>query len=426
MPKILGVNLDSGSLSASLTDAGFRSVRHLKYEKVVLPDNREDRSGVMIAALTKWQKESRPSGTVIGLPLQSFSWRTMEMPSMKRVDMQKALFFELEKYLPLPMEEYLYDFLVIGNGETAPHMVKVLVFSIKKETLIGLLRLIKEAGMEILSARCSTIDILSGVIDLAGERNQQGIFVNVTDDAYEIVGLRDSLPVYMKRILKTVDLKDEIESLSPLYPGRIYVTGSVDQSVSGRFNSKKFQVLASDLLVSSYVKKTPLRLDFLPEEFVRKKKDYYPYIIGGVAVATLLVFLLTGLTSWYKDRHALTEIEAKIVTLKGRASGVIEAQRKLDLLQNDRRVLLDFRNKSNLPIRVVSTLSALLPPNAWLMSLSIDDKGKVEMEGFTSRTADFVEALEKSKDFQNISFSAPIIKKNNEERFALKMEVGGL
>jgi hypothetical protein len=45
------------------------------------------------------------------------------------------------------------------------------------------------------------------------------------------------------------------------------------------------------------------------------------------------------------------------------------------------------------------------------------------MEGFASRTSDLVVALEKSKAFKNISFSAPIISRDRQERFALKMEV---
>src|SRR3990172_141862 len=86
MPKILGVNIDSGSLEASLIDSTFRSVKHMKSERVALPENRAERNSVILAALTKWQKDYMPAGVVIGLPLQNFSLRAIEMPSMKRTD----------------------------------------------------------------------------------------------------------------------------------------------------------------------------------------------------------------------------------------------------------------------------------------------------------------------------------------------------
>jgi Tfp pilus assembly protein PilN len=425
MPKILGVNIDSGSLNVSLIASTFRSVKHIKTERTVLPEGIEEKNSVMLEALTKWQKELMPAGVVIGLPLQNFSWRTIEMPPMKKTDMHNALYFELEKYLPLPMDEYLFDFVVTGSGKTAPNMVKVLVISIKKDILNGFLKIVIEAGMEILSVRCSTTDILCGVLDISGEKRLEGIFVNVTDDAYEIVGLHDSMPAYMKKVPKAVDVRDEIAALAMQFPGKVYVAGPMDQAVTSEFNSRKFQVLTPDLLASSYVKKTFLNLNFLPAEFIKEKKDYYPYIIGGLAAATVLIFLLTGMLAWYKDWRASTEIEAKVSAIKSKASGIIDAQKKLDLLQSDLGVLLEFQNKSNMTIRVLSTLSKTLPKDAWLMNLSIDDKGKVEMEGFTNKTATLVVALEKTKAFKNISFSAPIISKNNEERFALKMEVEG-
>jgi hypothetical protein len=425
MPKILGVNIDSGSLNASLIDSTFRSVKHIKTEREALPENREERNSVMAAALTKWQKEHMPKGVVIGLPLQNFSWRTIEMPSMKRADMYKALLFELEKYLPLPVDEYVYDFLFTGSGKTGPNMVKILVFSIKKEILKSIMTIVKEAGLEILSVRCSTIDNLSGVMDIAGEKKLKGIFVNSTDDAYEIAGLQDSMPVYMKRFPKTADVKDEIEGLATSYPGRLYVTGPIEQSVIGNLDSRKFQLLTPDLLAASFVKKTYFNLDFLPYEFAKPKKNYYPYMIGGLAAATILIFFITGLITWYKDRRAFERTEARIATIKSKASGMIEAQKKMDLLQKDRKVLIDFLNRSNRPVRTVSTLSKTLPVNAWLINLSIDDKGRVEMEGFSPMTADLIVALEKSKAFKNISFSAPIISKDKVERFALKMEVEG-
>lgn len=425
MPKILGVSIDSGSVNASLINSLFGSVKHIKSERAALPENSEERISVLTATLAKWQKEYMPAGVVIGLPLQNFSWRTIEMPSMKRGDMTRALSFELEKYLPLPMEEYIYDFLVTGSVMTTSNKLKILVFSIRKEILNGLLKIVKEAGMEILAVRCSTTDILCGVMDIAGEKKLEGIFVNSTDDSYEIAGLYNSTPVYLKRVPKAADLKDEIETLAIDYPGRLYVAGPVEQSVTGKFNSRKFQVLTPDLLAASAVKKTYLNLNFLPNEFIKQKKDYYPYVIGGLAAAAILVFFLTGVIAYYKDRIALEKIEAKISAIRSKATGGIEARKKLDVLKNSRSVFFEFQNKSNFPVSVLGTLSRTLPNDAWLISLSIDDKGKVEMEGFVSKTADLVVALEQSKVFKNVSFSAPIISRDRQERFSLKMEVEG-
>ena len=425
MRKILGVNIDSGSLEVSLVDSTFRSVKHIKTEKVVLPENREERNSMITATLTNWQKEHMPSGAVLGLPLHNFSWRTLEMPQMKKADMKRALAFELEKYLPLPMDEYAFDFVFTGGGITDSHMVTVLVFSIKREILNSLQKIAVGAGLETLSVRCSTIDILCGVRDVSGEKRLEGIFVNSSDDGYEIAGLHESMPVYMKKLPRTADVKEVIEELLPRFPGRVYIAGPVEPSVSGTFNSRKFQLLTPDLLATSAVKKPCIDLNFLPEEFLRQKKDYYPHIIGGLAAAVVVVFFLTGVVAYVKDRSALKRVESKISGIRSKASGIIEAQKNLELLKSSRDDLVSFQNKSNFPIRVLDIITETLPNDAWLINLSIDEKGKVEIEGFASKTADIVVALEKSKAFKNVSFSAPIISKDKQERFSLKMEVVG-
>jgi Tfp pilus assembly protein PilN len=95
-----------------------------------------------------------------------------------------------------------------------------------------------------------------------------------------------------------------------------------------------------------------------------------------------MLYFLTGVITYYKDRRASERIEARIATLKSKASGIIETQRKMDRMQSELKTLVDFQNRSNRPIRIVSTLSKALPLNAWLINLSIDDKGRVELEGF--------------------------------------------
>lgn len=419
MRRILGVNFSPGGLHAAVIESRFGMARPVKSEDVVMPEKPEEHAGFITDTFIRWKKEHLPDGVVIGLPLQHFSHHLVDMPAMGRADMKKALLFEMEKYLPLPVEEYIFDFLAMPAEKGR---VKALVFSVKRDYVNSVLKPVKEAGMDILSIRCRTLSALAGLLDVAGEKAINGIFVTITDSSYEIAGLKNSMPAYMKGFMKKIDLSLELERLMVLYPGKVYFTGNIAPSIAEKFNSRKFEISVPNALAGSEVKKTFLNLDFLPEEFARKKKDPYPYIVGGLAAASLVVFLLTGLVAYYKEWSALRTIEERRAALKSKSSGVIEARRKLNLLQNDRKVLMGFAGRSNLATKVLADLSEVLPNNVWLINVSIDDKGKVEIEGFTQKTANLVDAFEKSKAFTKVSFSAPIIAKEGEERFALKME----
>jgi hypothetical protein len=419
--RILGVSLENGSVSGAVVETGLRGTKTVELEEVALPEEAGERAEYITETLKRWKREHAPSGVVIGLPLKNFSHQMIEMPAMSRPDMMRALRFELEKYLPIAVDEYMFDFVSMPRekGRAA-----VLVFSIKKEVVNRIAGYAKEAEMEVLSIRAGTAVSLSNLMAVADEKDISGLFVNITGSACELVGLKNSLPVHVKGLPMGDGVADEIERLSVLYPGKIYFMGDAEPSIIEKFDGRKFEMPAANALALSEVKRMRYPLNFLPPDLVRRKPDPYPFIIGGFAAATLLLYLLTGMVGYYKDWRALRSIEAKRAAIRSKEAGMLKERKKLESLQSDGRVLLDFLGRSNTAIRALKELSDVLPKDAWLVSFSADEKGKVEIEGFTKRTSDLVIAIEKSRAIRNVSFSSPIVAKDGEERFSLKLEVG--
>ena len=403
----------------SVAERRLNRITYLRSEGIGLPAGREEGERVLSEALQQWKKNYAPSGVVVGLSLQLFTCRLLDMPAINREDMRKALLFELEKHLPLAVDEYLFDFLMVKTDKG----MKTLVFSIKKDAVHAVVKLVSDAGLEVLSVRCRVMDVLNSLIGISGEKNMHGIFVLATDDGYEIAGLEDSLPRSMKRISAGADLAETLENIRKSYPGKVYSSGPVDQLIAERFAMAKSQITVPNALLFSFVKRRRLNLEFIPQEFIRQKKDPYPYAIGGLAIAALCLYLLTGFVAYYKDARSLSRIESRIETIKQKASGVIEARKKLEALQDDRKTLLTFQNRSNMAIRILKDLTTVVPDNAWIINLVVDEKGLVEIEGFSRKTSDLVTALDKSKLFKDIAFAAPILSRDGEERFSLKFEV---
>lgn len=403
----------------SVADRQLKRITYLRSEGIGLPADREQGNRALSEALQQWKNTYAPSGVVVGLSLQLFTCKLLDMPAMGREDMRKALLFELEKHLPLAVDEYLYDFLMIKTSSG----MKTLVFSIKKEAVSAVVKLISAVGLEVLSVRCRVMDVLNSMMGISNEKNMKGIFILSTDSGYEITGIEDSTPLSIKRLSSGADLAENLELFRKSYPGKVYSSGTVDQITAERFAMIKSQITVPNALIYSFVQRSRLNLEFLPPEFIRQKKDLYPNIIGGLAVGALGLFLLTGFVAYFKDASALRRIESRIETIKSKASGVIEARKKLEALQDDRKTLLAFQTRSNMAIRVLKDLTTVVPDNAWIINLAVDEKGLVEIEGFSRKTSDLVTALDKSKLFKNISFAAPILSRDGEERFSLKFEV---
>ncbi len=419
MPRLLGLDIDSKYIRMSVADRRLKRITYLRSEGIGISADREEGNKALTEVLQLWKKNYAPSGVVVGLSLNLFTCKLLDMPAMGREDMRKALAFELEKHLPLAVDEYLFDFLMIRKGTG----MKTLVCAIKKEAVSAVVKLINDVGMEVLSVRCRVVDVLTSMMEISGEKNMKGIFILATDDGYEMAGIEDSLPRSMKRISAGADLAEALDVFRKSYPGKIYCSGPVDQLIAERFAMTKSQITVSNALIFSFVQRTRLNLEFIPQELIRQKKDLYPHIIGGLAVAALCLYLLTGFVAYYKEARALRRIESRIETIKSTASGVIEARKKLEALQDDRKTLLAFQNSSNMAIRVLKELTQVVPDNAWIINLVVDEKGFVELEGFSRKTSDLIMALDKSKLFKNIAFAAPILSRDGEERFSLKFEV---
>lgn len=418
--RILGVELGREVMKVSVVDRNFISSKQVRAEQFPVPGG-EARSGAVREILAKLKHDLGQAQVVVGLPLINFSHQVIDMPEMKKSDMKNALAFELEKYLPLPVDEYFFDFITFpaGKGRTT-----AIVFSIRKDIVLDVTGCVRDAGLEPVAVRLTAVEAFHGLMDVAGEKQLSGLSVSSDESSYEITGLRNSRPVFFKVIPKSADLLTEIERLRVSYPGRVYFTGNADPPSGAGFEVRRFQVLAPRLLALSASGKNDLAMDFLPREMLPPEKDFTPYVMGGLAVLTVLLFLLTGVVRYYREWTTLKQIETRRASLRDKAAGLLESRKKLDLLMGDRKVLADYLGRSSSVIRVMDVLSEAIPGNAWLIHISIDEKGVVEIEGFTAKTAAVISAIEKTGEFRNVSFTAPIIAKDGEERFALKMEVG--
>lgn len=420
MKRILGVNYRKKSLQAAVVDCGFKSVKHIESTSFDLPDNKEEKGKYIIDIFKKWKQHYNPNGIVIGLPSPFVSYQFIDMPAMSSVDMKKALHFELEKYLPLSVEEYIYDFVLpTANADG----MKTLVTSVKRDIVNDLLEYAKEADIPILAIRADALATASQLLRIENEKRINGMLINCTADYNEMIELEDSIPVFYRQLSKDRDLSGEIERFQEKRAGIIYVNGNIDAAIMERFNGRTVHISSAQALAITGTVKSRLSVNFLPPENLSRGRDYYTYMLGGFALGAVILFFLTGFVSYAKNAATLSSLKTEIATLQSDAADVLDAHKKLNDIKEGRQVLLDFQGMSNVPIRILSNLSEVLSEDVWLVKMQIDEGGKIEMEGFAKNSSSLIVSLEESAAFKNVAFSSPIIKRSGEERFSLKMEV---
>jgi len=418
--RIAGVSLEDSFLSVSIVDKKIGIIKPVKSEDVKLPLSEQERSSVFKETFRRLKEDYKADSLVIGLNFSSFSHNFIDMPSLSKADMKNAILYELEKYLPLPPEEYTYDFLVISKTQ---NRMRTLVLSIRKDKLNGLFGAAGDSGLELAGVRCSFIEGLNEFI--ASGKVKDAVFIYAAEAAYYLAELKGQMPVLFKAVPKGKDAASELENIAASIGGDIYISGHPDPDVLNKLNAKTFALSPANAIALSALKKSKVEMNFLPAGLLPEKKDYYPYAIGAMTALAVAIFFFTEIYSYYKDYSALSNTEKKIEQIKNRASGPLETRKKMETIYEKRKLLHEFQGKRNLNIKVLTELSRVLPKDVWLTGMSVDEKGKVDMEGFAKRAAGIIEPLSKSKLFRKIEFVSPIISQDGQEKFSIRLELAG-
>lgn len=418
--RIAGVSLGDSFLRISITDKKIGFIKPVKSEDVKLPLSEQERASVFKETFRRLKEEYKAGSVVIGLSLSSFSHNFIDMPSLSKTDMKNAVLFELEKYLPLPPEEYIYDFSVVAKIQ---NRMRTLVLSIRKDRLNELVTAVRDSGLRLAGIRCSFIEALNEFISSGKVRD--AVFIYAAEAAYYLAELKGQLPVLFKTVPKGKNAASELEGLSAACGGDIYISGHPEPEVLNKLNAKTFALSPSNAIAFSVMKKSKLEMNFMPAGLLPEKKDYYPYAIGAMTALAVAIFFFTEIYAYYKDYSALRNIEKKIEQIKSAASGPLETRKKMETIYEKRKLLHEFQGKRNLNIKALTELSRFLPKDTWLVSMSVDEKGKVDIEGFAKRAAGVIEPLSKSKLFRKVEFVSPIVSQDGQERFSIRMELAG-
>ncbi len=416
--KVAGLSIEGQRIRASIVNKRLSTTRVLGTDDITLSAEPVERDTTFKEALAKWKNTYGIEGIVVGLGLRHFSHQVVELPVRKREDIMRALGFEMEKYLPLEPDQYSFDFHSI---ETSQEGTKNLVFAVRKEKLRWIADCLKEAGLKMLGVRCTAIEAVNELLSTVNVSD--AVLLYPYEDDYHIVGIKNSVPEFIKVVESKEEAAGQIEKLLESFGKTAYVASDKGTAEFERFNPRNLPVNMANIVVSPAARKRRIAMDFVPEDFATPKKDYYPYAIGLLCAACVTIFFCTAVLSYIKDYRAVKLINRQVADIKASTKQIIEMEKQIADAHEKLRFLRKSQNDKNLKIRILTEFSVLLPKDAWLTTLSADEKGKVDIEGFAKRTADIIGPLEGSPLVKDVEFSSPVTVREGVERFSLSMQV---
>jgi general secretion pathway protein L len=407
-------------MRAAVVSGSFGGGKTLKEEEMPLPEDMEERTSAIREALLAWKQAYGVKGMVMGLGFEYFSHHFVDLPVRTPADIARALEFELERFLPLPTEEYFYDFHTLSAEKSGSH---ILVLAARKDRLRWIHRCLEGTGLRLFAVRCSDIVALSRFI--ASGASEDAVFLSGTGGSLFSAGVRGNVPVEIRAVRAGQDPARTLEQLRNDFSGGIYAAGTPQEMDQPGFDISAVSLPLAELLAQSARSSRPLDMNFASSEFRPRKADYAIFTSVALATVTVSLFFSTALLAYYKDYSALKRVQQEIAEIKTAASGFLDMRKELEEIDRKRQFLFAFRIKKNSHIEILSELSTVLPRDAWLTGFSSDEKGVVKIDGFARRTADIIPPLENSLLFRKVEFSSPVSVREGQERFSITMEIEG-
>jgi Tfp pilus assembly protein PilN len=450
----LGIDMGEDLLSVVCLRASLKGFRlaaqaGLSLEKEMSLDEKVSLIGQFVPEFLK-QNRIVPSMVFLGIPRRYAVLKYIQLPVAVKENLRNALGYEMEKYVPLPVEDIYFDFQIIREDRETG-MMRLLLVAVKKETLSLFLPMAKEmrsgiSGIEVRST--ATANCFAGRIggmDLNGSA-----FIHLNDSSMDVGFLEGGRLDYIKEVplsSKAPDSADVIAHELRLLSQRMgqengtlnaILCASEGEKLLERLNGERgwLDVRLADLsrtglascrdvpaygLALKAFQNPPTDINLLPPRLRKRASRASYYVMVCLGVFSVLLLLVWGGGNILKHRLALDRVNAELKTLSATIAE-IERDREGCKQLEKRLDALNALWAGPSVLEVLKELSERLPDTAWVIGFTFSDKG-VELEGEADSASELIPLLDASPVFRDVVFLSTITKtREGKDRFRIGLK----
>jgi len=149
---------------------------------------------------------------ILGVANQKVIVRPIEIPYMEKEELDSALRFQVQEYIPIPIEDAILDFDIIEEFMTADEerMLTVLLVAAHKEMVQSFIEVLRAAGLSLsaidLKAFALPRSLIPKEVLLSGyEEGQALCLINVGAGITNVTILKDNIPRFARFLLRGGD-----------------------------------------------------------------------------------------------------------------------------------------------------------------------------------------------------------------------------
>ncbi len=448
----LGVFVGASDVAIAGVSKRLLQVRLRSTQTVPLPsrDLPADRRQALTNAVRDFvaTHELDPSHAVLCVPRSDAAVTRVLLPAAAQENLAQVLEYEMENLVPFPREEIFYDYTVRPLGT---ERIEVLLVCVPRETILGYLAALEEAGVRPRSIGLPSTaladyvtfcrgDVASGMVVTVqmADATEIALFAEGRLVASQLLPAASAVePAVLARSLAR-QLADELfePDRTTLYqwalsnghgtpPPELGEANLVEMARGRLATADEFFTATAPALLPAVgaalgaVREGVVRLNLLPAEN-REAFDEGPSIATWVLLAlSVLLLVVWGVSGMVKDVMLRKEVQAHLEAVAPDVRDVKTIQNEIDELQHQVDII---GAQDGRVTTLLKELTELIPTDAYLTTLNLRG-GRLTLDGMARSASDIITALEKSKRFKNVTFSSPTTKQGDKERFALSAEV---
>lgn len=168
-----------------------------------------DVEGVAKALASFWrEKKISEKKVVVGVANQKVIVRVVEMPYMVESELRSAIQYQINEYIPIPVEEAIIDIQIISEhvNSQQERMMDVLVVAARKEMVENTVAALEKAGLRpvivdvssLAFARALAENTPEKVLEDETEQKTAIAMVNISSNLTDIVVIEDEIPRFTR------------------------------------------------------------------------------------------------------------------------------------------------------------------------------------------------------------------------------------
>jgi Tfp pilus assembly protein PilN len=455
----IGIDLRPDCISLAYLKGSMRGIKLVGHAVVQLEQNLSEAQRTMriagiYADFTAANRVGSPK-IFMCAPREMFFFREIEFPAAVKENISSTLRYEMEKYIPLPPDDILFDFQVV-NGHEKKEFFKILLVVAKKKDLAPYIALKDQLQNGLGGIEPWSTAAMNCLTDMAQiKTSSQFAAVYLGPSHLEIDLLSNKLPIFSKFISleskesegQAAQLEKELRALSEgtaadSPEGMIYLWGDAGSGkVFDRLPQMPHLMLLSDAVPESELHslsltaayglalkgqgKAGIQINLLPSKERQKQSNAGLYALFILVGLFILSGLFWGGSLLLNQRVQLERLSSEMTTLKPQVRETQDNQKDLMEIVDQISYLNSLSNKRTQVEDVLKELTVLLPDSVWVKSMNLSGDA-VKIQGEAQSASDLIPLLEASPIFTNARFLSTITKiKNGQESFSIGFDIVG-